>query len=76
MRRCDLVGNVWEWVEDEFCDFGRLSADGRPAACGSEDRVRRGGGFIHPAEYLHAKHSLYSDAARWRSHDLGFRVCR
>ncbi len=46
---CDMAGNVWEWVQDEFLpDYNGAPTDGSawvPSGDGVQPRVVRGGGF-------------------------------
>jgi len=70
----DMHGNVWEWVEDCYRDYGagpttftfpRLLAD-----C---DRVVRGGSWRVDARYLRAANR---DISRSPMNDIGFRLAR
>ena len=72
---CDLAGNVWEWVEDEKCDYGQAPTDGSAASCASGDRVRRGGSWFSTAAFLRAA-LRGGDAPGRRGNFLGFRVSR
>ena len=74
----DMVGNVWEWVED----CAHLNYDGAPADgsawteggdCGM--RVIRGGSWLNPPEPLNAA-SRGSRPIVDRGENLGFRVGR
>ena len=75
---CDLAGNVWEWVEDDYHgSYGGAPSDGsawtdRPR--GSR-RVCRGGSWYNDAGLARAASRLY-----WtpddRSYTLGFRLAR
>jgi len=72
----DMIGNVWEWVQD--CWNGSYSGapdDGRAWESGDcENRVVRGGAY-HDGQELHvASHSFRK--ATDRRFDTGFRVAR
>jgi formylglycine-generating enzyme required for sulfatase activity len=73
----DMLGNVFEWVEDCY----DLSYDGAPedgSARISDDcetHVLRGGTWEHPKEWLHAAHR-HHDFPYSRTKHLGFRVAR
>jgi formylglycine-generating enzyme required for sulfatase activity len=72
----DMLGNVWEWVEDDWhFDYKGAPADGRawidePRA---PDRVWRGGGWSTPPN---CSRSAFRDhiAPDRRGHSIGFRV--
>ena len=80
---CDLSGNVWEWVLDEYVDnYNRAPDDGSPVCseptCSqnvASRRVYRGGGWDRVAGILRA---AYRDDfhAGIRLSDLGFRARR
>ncbi len=69
----DMTGNVWEWVQDVFADYGsapEVEPRGPPKG---EDRVIRGGawngsdpGFVRPTFRNH-------DAPQKRAYNIGFR---
>ncbi len=77
---CDMMGNVWEWVLDEFheSDVGRPRDGG--AWCGDRGclnqqvaRVFRGGGWYDDHAVMNVSHRLKMSGRR-RVDCLGFRV--
>lgn len=73
----DLIGNVYEWVQDCYSDnYEVLSVDGRAhenSYC--RKRVARGGGWASPSWHLRASHrQAYPENERRKT--LGFRVVR
>jgi formylglycine-generating enzyme required for sulfatase activity len=74
----DMVGNVWQWVEDRWHDdYSGAPSDGRVWAEGGEEslRVVRGGSWIASPQYIHSA-SRDKDSILIRSGGLGFRVAR
>ena len=71
----DMLGNVWEWVEDRYGEYpGGSVTDPKGPATGSL-RVRRGGGWSHDA--LGSRSAYRAGAAPGnRYHYLGFRLLR
>ncbi len=72
----DMNGNVWEWCEDSFGDYGKVPSDG--TALISEDtngKVERGGSWITNARCCRSANRYRGDPSRARS-NLGFRVVR
>ena len=75
---CDMVGNVWEWVED--CWHGSYSGapdDGSSwtSGCTRPPRIGRGGAWSSPLSYLRAANrSRYTPGSRFNR--LGFRCAR
>jgi formylglycine-generating enzyme required for sulfatase activity len=72
----DMLGNVWEWVEDCATD----SYVGRPRDArawtwigGCTRRIQRGGGWVTPPERVRSAFRADADA-RERADYLGFRV--
>ena len=71
----DMLGNVWEWVEDWVGEYpGKSMTDPRGAAWGA-GRVCRGGSWIHSARYCRApaRRFFLPDA---RGSICGFRLLR
>jgi len=70
----DMVGNVWEWVEDDHHDsFDGAPVDGSVWTGGGSYRVIRGGGFQDTAEHARSasrNRLLPTQMAR----DVGFRL--
>src|SRR5262245_30375582 len=73
----DMVGNLWEWVEDCFHDnYNGAPTDGSAWIEGNcKFRVVRGGAWDFPADVLRSA-LRYRYAAGGRSYYLGFRVGR
>ena len=69
----DMVGNVWEWVDDGYGEYTGGSVTD-PAVSGS-DRVRRGGSWYNSARYCRSA-IRYRDSATDRYNTLGFRLLR
>jgi formylglycine-generating enzyme required for sulfatase activity len=76
----DMVGNIWEWVEDCYHDsYNGAPADGSAwtdgGKCTSARRVARGGSWYDSPNYLRSTNrSWWPPAARIQF--LGFRVAR
>jgi len=77
----DMLGNVWEWVEDGWhADYQDAPGDGRAWTTGDPgdrgaERVVRGGGWLDGARGVRA---AYRDRGQpdVRDDDLGFRCAR
>lgn len=76
----DMVGNVWEWVQDCYlADYEESPVDGsardpsNPDAC--DDRVVRGGGWFSQPSSARPSFRL-KGATDLRISDLGFRIAR
>ena len=77
---CDMSGNVWEWVLDEYQNsYSNAPVDGAPRcadpACSRSRvaRVQRGGGWISAPWLLRTtKRGFEQDS--FQNNDLGFRV--
>ena len=75
---CDMAGNVFEWVEDDYHDnYGGAPGDGGAWVDSPRGiyRTFRGGGFYFDAVTLRAAYRTYDDPAG-RYADLGFRCAR
>jgi formylglycine-generating enzyme required for sulfatase activity len=70
----DLAGNVWEWTSSADRPYPYDATDGREAADPWEDRVVRGGSYIHDAADIRcaARHPMLPGVT---DPYLGFRVC-
>lgn len=73
----DLIGNVWEWCEDDFfANYIGSPIDGSPRIGGSEGesfKVRRGGSYKTGYMCLRSSFRGYS-RPDFVSNDLGFRL--
>ena len=73
----DMVGNVWEWVEDcSHPDYQGAPADGSAwLSADCHRRVVRGGSWYRPTDNLHVYHrdAITADD---REDDIGFRIAR
>lgn len=74
---CDMVGNVWEWMEDVYQDsYNGTPADGSAFEGTGSSRVMRGGSFLHfDAVDLRADYR-YGDFPGYRVDIIGFRLAR
>lgn len=72
----DMLGNVWEWVEDRYhANYHRVPKDGRAWAGGEAMRVVRGGSWMNEADESRAARRDAS-AADGCGENSGFRVAR
>ncbi|TDA62996.1 formylglycine-generating enzyme family protein [Sulfuricurvum sp. IAE1] len=76
----DLIGNVWEWCEDDFfANYNNAPSDGRARLVGAEGiegesfKVRRGGSFKTGYLCLRSSFRGYS-RPDFVSNDIGFRL--
>ena len=75
---CDMGGNVWEWVEDDW--HGRYTdapGDGSPWIDNprGQYRVARGGSYFFNADLVRAAFR-FNDDPSYGNADLGFRLAR
>ncbi len=71
----DMIGNVWEWVQDTWHDnYQGAPDDGRAWEEGRGSRVVRGGSWIGNSNLCRAA-SRNGYTPDYRYDDLGFRVC-
>ena len=72
---CDMAGNLWEWVKDNYCGYKKTPKEGQAATCGSIHRVYRGGSWYDSARFLRVSNRAHGQRAD-RYDNLGFRVVR
>ena len=75
---CDMVGNVWQWVQDKYqSSYANTPLDGSASEGAGSSRVLRGGSFgSRDAGRLRADHRLYDFAPADRYDGIGFRLAR
>ena len=72
----DTIGNVWEWVQDDYRDtFEDAPRDGDAWFGGRGKKVLRGGSWISFPRYLRTANRNVSSLDN-RSNEVGFRVAR
>jgi formylglycine-generating enzyme required for sulfatase activity len=79
----DVYGNVWEWIQVWYRDWGSLGADGvhedweDPTLTVSKDyqRPRRGGSYTYEADFLRSAYRNHYIPDERRD-SVGFRVAR
>ncbi len=73
---CDMHGNVWEWVEDDWHkDYSEAPADGSAWVDGSDVRVLRGGSWLLYDWFLRsAIRDAYGPVGRFNR--AGFRLAQ
>jgi formylglycine-generating enzyme required for sulfatase activity len=74
----DMLGNVWQWVEDCWHDsYAGAPQDGRAWSSNGDcsERVARGGSWNYSRRFIRGASRERFDAAL-RFYDLGFRVAR
>jgi formylglycine-generating enzyme required for sulfatase activity len=74
----DIVGNVWEWVEDCYNDsYIGAPSDGSAWTTGEcSFRVLRGASWYGIPSYFRTADRLKRIVSSFRGHDIGFRVTR
>lgn len=72
---CDMSGNVAEWVEDEMCGYDKAPVNGKAAACSSQLRVTRGGGY-RSTKYSVGATDRDPATPSTQEFNIGFRVAK
>jgi formylglycine-generating enzyme required for sulfatase activity len=71
----DMSGNVWEWVQDEYCEYPSGAATDPVGACGSDRRVIRGGSWAFDGGSARCG-TRYWHRMPDSGYSLGFRLVR
>lgn len=71
----DMHGNVWEWVQDAYGDYGELSSSKDPVNESGSCRVIRGGGWSYNPRYLRSANRYLYGPDGSDGH-VGFRLVR
>lgn len=71
----DVQGNVWEWVQDEYCPYGAGAVVDPVGSCGTDTIPIRGGSFYFSANAARCGRR-YTHARNDKGFSLGFRVVR
>ncbi|GAB0058662.1 Formylglycine-generating enzyme [Candidatus Magnetaquicoccaceae bacterium FCR-1] len=75
----DMLGNVWEWVEDRYKDDGYYARSPEVDPKGPEQgpalRIHRGGGWHDDPEHIRSAIRFYFGQSG-RNNSLGFRLAR
>jgi len=73
----DMHGNVWEWCQDHYDKnyYSNSPSDNPRGPLSGSDRVIRGGGWSHAAQYSRSGYRIHYPPY-YRSSDLGFRLVR
>jgi formylglycine-generating enzyme required for sulfatase activity len=74
---CDMVGSVWEWIEDTYQgSYVGAPTDGSAVEMAGSSRVLRGGPFYrYGARYLRADYRNFDDPG-YRNVNVGFRLAK
>jgi formylglycine-generating enzyme required for sulfatase activity len=71
----DLHGNVWEWMQDEYCPYPDGAVVDPFGECGSDTIPIRGGSWLFSANAARCGRR-YTHARTDSGYSLGFRVVR
>jgi eukaryotic-like serine/threonine-protein kinase len=72
----DVVGNVWEWVNDGYADYSKDEVEDPKGPASAKERVIRGGAWNGGDASWVRPTFRYHNAPTVRSHGVGFRCAK
>ena len=70
----DILGNVWEWCQDEYCEnYINAPTDGSPMGGDSKYRMLRGGSWLNDYNFCRCAYPNWANANS-KQNVYGFRV--